>query len=119
MLHVTRFTLCYPSIDERSYIHPNTKPKMFGKMDTHTHTHTPCTLTVRAGAAAGGEVLGAGPPPWTCDTCGNRADPMTLSGWWGSRGHTDPRNFWTRPGVARVRGRVAVSDRPSSAVNQV
>ena len=39
-------------------------------------------------------------PTSTCDTCSNREDPATLWGWsgWsggGSRGYSDPLNFWT------------------------
>ena len=50
-------------------------------------------LPVLAGAAAEREVrgvLGSGPPTSTCGIYGNRADPVTLSEWWGSRGHLDP-----------------------------
>jgi len=43
----------------------------------------------------GGGGLGPDLPSLTCGTCGNLADPATLSGWWGSRGHVDPLNFWT------------------------
>jgi len=39
--------------------------------------------------------LGPDPPASTCGSCGNRADPVTLSGWWESRSHPDPLEVLT------------------------
>ena len=40
-----------------------------------------------------GRSLDPDPTASTCDTYGNRADPLTLSRWWGSHGHTEPFEF--------------------------
>jgi len=53
------------------------------------------SLCVCAGAAAGGGSWEPDPRASTYRNCDNRTDPVTFSGWWEFRGHSDPLNFWT------------------------
>ena len=73
-----------------------------------------------SGAAAGGGSWCPDAPASTSSTCGNRADPVTLSWRWGSYGHPQPlefldpldKNSWRRPCVL-LRKKIKTGEHPA------